>query len=366
MKRLAAGLAGILMLTACAAGPEATPIPTQPDTPEPVQTAPPSPTPEPQGRLVRTDWSKLEPREKAGAVGKRWYAAYTDRLVPLDYGGDLIPYAGLRLLDDWPSTEGGGCLYGLMTLGGTVVVDPVYSRVIRLSWDRWWERDPAHVLPMLALCVGEQVTDGDGYWAEDRYAFAAADGAWATEAKYWNYAVSAEGVFASGEEGCELLSADGAVVRGWTWAELGFSKDDPAPFSASEISLTIEWLDGLVLLEENEEQARVLDTATGELTTLTREDWWRRRDGEGEHQWPEGKLDPYSGRTYAVQGDIFDGPMVLLDGDGTELARIERPGWYSSLKLVGGLVERLDRDTATYTDLDGNVVFRRMLSLGEE
>ena len=89
----------------------------------------PEEMPEP-GVQVHTDWSHLGERaEPLPTVGGRWYADYTDRLIPRKDYGMLIPYAGLRLQDHWPAMD--GCLYGLMTRDGRVVTDPVYSRASR-------------------------------------------------------------------------------------------------------------------------------------------------------------------------------------------------------------------------------------------
>ncbi len=358
-------LAALALLAGCAVPSE--PALTPEPTPAPAVTPSPTPTPEAKGPAVQTDWSKLEPREKPEAVGRRWYADHTTRLIPLDYGGDLIPYAGLRIMEDWPARDGGGCLYGLMTLDGTVVVDPAYSRAVLLEWNQWWEQDMDRVLPILGLCVGIQKTDGEYFWGEDRWAFAGIDGAWVTEHKYLDYAAGPEGVFASTEQGCEVLDLAGDVTRAWTWAELGYSEEKPAHFTDGPDAYYIEWLDGLVQLEGNEEQARVLDTATGAVSTISRQDWEARREEPGQG-WSEDRqqLDPYTGQLYTVEGDTFSETMVLRDAGGQELARIDRPGWYSSLKLVGGLAERVDRDYATYTDREGNVVFRALLNIGDE
>lgn len=356
MRRLVPSLCALLLVTGCAQAPDPTPAPEP--TPAPTQEA--QPTPEP-GLRVHTDYSKLTDRPQVQSVGGRWHEGYMDHLLPADYGAELLPYAGLRLMDDWPSTEGGGCLYGLMTPDGRAVTDPVYSGVARVDANGWWGRDAEKVLPMLVLTVGEEMPE-EGYTGRRKlYAFSAADGSWCTEHRYLNYAASAQGVFASTGTGCELIDLSGQTVSAWTWEELGYSAERPAPFSFNEIDASIYWIDGLVALEENEEQVRVLDTQTGALATLSAGEWEARWQAQMPEEYPEDRFDPFSGERYQVTGDQLNGPMVLLNSAGTELARIERPGWYSSLKLVGGLVERVDWDTASYLDREGNVVFRCIL-----
>ena len=104
MKRLSTALLLLTLLVACAAPAGAS---TPGSTVAPTLTATPVPSSAPAGTeapTVCTDWSKLGARETpASPVGTRWYADYTDTLLPRDDYGMLVPYAGLRLMDDWPS-----------------------------------------------------------------------------------------------------------------------------------------------------------------------------------------------------------------------------------------------------------------------
>lgn len=302
MRRVIPALTVLLLLAGCA-----TVCPPNTSTLHPSAEVPPAASPKADGPRVQTDWSKLGERKGNERVGSRWYVSYTDRLLPADYGGELIPYAGLRLMDDWPARDGGGCLYGLMTLEGKVVTDPVYSEIQRVNHGDSLVRDPAAIAPALALRLG--TGGGENEW-NGQYAMAAVDGSWCTEAKYNTYTASAEGLFLVSQEGCELLDWEGGLVRAWTWEELGYSPERQAPFTGLDMPV-IEWRNGLVLLEENEEQSRVLNTGTGALATLTAGEWDATRPEW--HEYGDFRYDEWTGEAYRIEGDIFNGPMVLLD-----------------------------------------------------
>lgn len=362
MRRAALLLGLLLLLTACGSDQPPPSVP-----PAPVPTA--TPSPEAQGPKVHTDWSKLEEREDLPEpVGERWYETYVDGLIPGNYGGELVPYAGLRLTDDWPAREGGGCLYGLMTRSGTAVSDPVYSSVSRLNRGFWWDMEPSDIYPVLALGRAVPVTDGEYRHAREYYAFAAVDGAWCTEHIYRLYATGGRGIFAATDDGCVLLDQAGTELRSWTWADLGYSQEHQPPFN-DFMETYIEWVGDGILLEENEEQARVLNLDTGEVETWTFQAWLDARDADGEGRDYDStyRFDPYTAEAYLLEGDVFSGdPLVLKSADGEELVRIERPTWGSSLGLVDGLVEIVERDMATYQEKDGTVVFRQRLGIAEE
>lgn len=65
-------------------------------------------------------------------VGTRRDEGYMDTLKAADDYGLLVPYAGRRLMDDWPAAT--GCLYGLMTLDGMAVTDASGKLTQRLSY----------------------------------------------------------------------------------------------------------------------------------------------------------------------------------------------------------------------------------------
>ena len=363
MRRAALLLGLLLLLTACGPAPAVPPT----STPAPAPTA--TPAPEAQGPKVHTDWSRLEEREDLPEpVGERWYDTYVDGLIPGDYGGELVPYAGLRLTDDWPAREGGGCLYGLMTRSGTAVCDPVYSSVSRLNGGDWWRLEPEDIYPVLALGRAAPMTDGEYRYAQERYAFAAVDGSWRTEHVYRLYATGDRGIFAATDDGCVLMDRAGTELRRWTWADLGYSQEHQPPFN-DFLETYIEWVGDGILLEENEEQARILNLDTGGVETWTLQAWLDAREAAaGDYEYdPIRRFDPYTAQLYFLEGErLNEVPLVLKNAGGEEVARIERPTWVSSLGMVDGLVEILERDTATYQEQDGTVVFRQRLGIADE
>ena len=75
-------------------------------------------------------------------TGTRLSEGYMGELKAADDYGLLVPYAGRRLMDDWPAAT--GCLYGLMTLDGVAVTDAVYSTVYYPScWENGARQAPA-------------------------------------------------------------------------------------------------------------------------------------------------------------------------------------------------------------------------------
>lgn len=184
-KILLAVLALTLLLSACG-GPadEGTPTPTS--EPSPAKTAEPTSTPEPtpSGPSVYTDWSKLEPYEPRAAVYTRRYESFTDMLVPGEDYGPLLPFAGGKLVgvSEWSYGQGNYetfDLYGLVTLEGEVVVDPVFTSAFYLE-----EYDGGNVVGRTnVMLLGKVFYDGEGR-PEERYALCAGDGSWCTGFHY--------------------------------------------------------------------------------------------------------------------------------------------------------------------------------------
>lgn len=168
-----------LLLSACAPTGAEIPVETAP-----VETAVPTATPRP-GPAVYTDDSKLTPHEKARPIAKftRRYEEFTDTLIPAGDYGPLIPFPGAVVTR--PAEDGWGWmedynLYGLMTLEGEVVVDPVFSSAYAPSvWD---ERDQqARELDCLVLQKVVKNADGEPV---DVAALCARDGSWCTGFDY--------------------------------------------------------------------------------------------------------------------------------------------------------------------------------------
>ena len=180
-KMLPALLALALLLSACG-GPAAEVTPTPAPEPAPTRTAEPVPTPEPtpSGPAVYTDWSKLEPYEPVQAVYTRRYEDFTDTLIPSEDYGPLVPFAGAALTETWEGWSSDYNLYGLMTLEGEVVADPVFMSVLRLTeYDS--EYNPVYRPDVMLL--GKVFYDAEGQPGE-RYALCAGDGSWCTDFLY--------------------------------------------------------------------------------------------------------------------------------------------------------------------------------------
>ncbi len=99
------------------------------------------------GPNVEEHWSVLEETGRLPAVGSRWRDGPMEELTPGPDYGALVPFAGAAYYlggydgswaDDFPNY-----LYGLMTLDGCAVLDPVCDSISRLSWidgdgqDQW-------------------------------------------------------------------------------------------------------------------------------------------------------------------------------------------------------------------------------------
>ena len=112
MKHALAALLAVLMLLLAACVPAAQTEETVSPAPSGTHTLAPQGTGEPfvftrdnfprlngstsaveSGPLVHTDWSQLTPYQPFEAVEERWYEEYTDRLIPREDYGTLVPYA---------------------------------------------------------------------------------------------------------------------------------------------------------------------------------------------------------------------------------------------------------------------------------
>lgn len=164
-----------LLLTACGS-PETEGTPTPTPEPTPTQTAEPTPS----GPLVYTDWSKLEPYQPKTAIYTRRYEDFTDTLIPADDYGPLMSFAGAALTETWEGYNADYNLYGLVTLKGEVVVDPVFTNAFYLEErDEWGNLiDRPNV-----MLLGKVFYDEEGY-PEERYALCAGDGSWCTDFLY--------------------------------------------------------------------------------------------------------------------------------------------------------------------------------------
>lgn len=178
MKRLLPLTLALALLAGCAPTGAETPVETAP-----VETAVPTATPRP-GPAVYTDVSQLTPYEKPEppvAKFTRRYAEFTDALIPADDYGPLVPFPGAVVTrPSWDGWMEDYNLYGLMTLDGEVVVDPVFSLAYAPSiWDG--RSDQTRKLDCLIL---QKVVKDENGEPVDVAALCARDGSWCTGFDY--------------------------------------------------------------------------------------------------------------------------------------------------------------------------------------
>lgn len=332
------------------------------------------------GIAVRTDWSKLgEKPPVPEPTGSRWYEDYTGELLPREDYGPLIPYAGLRLMDDWPAAN--GCLYGLMTPEGTVVTDPVYSAVYRPGG---YDGADFYSLPVLVLEQGDE-TAGPETGNPMACAAAALDGSWCTPFDYCGAASGKQGLLLFRRDSVTVLPADGKVQRVWTVDEMGISQnefDSMLSNIAWGEGWSGSWLGDYMALDwvPESEDIRCFNLVTGETQVFSIEEWDSMADYP---DWQEEiPAVPNAQRlTDSFLGPDAPGLLVLYDysedealityyrEDGTPLPELTRHAdrWYQQTAVVGGLIEVLDLNTAAYYDLETlEPVFRTYLNYEQD
>lgn len=300
-------------------------------------------------------------------TGARLSEGYMGELKAADDYGLLVPYAGRRLMDDWPAAT--GCLYGLMTLDGVAVTDAVYSNVYYPSY---YENYEQHPMPLLALVKGQESNRIDGF--EERYTVAAADGSWVMEESYRALSASRHGLLLFGDDALTVTDTAGNVTQKISYQEMGLS-DEEAGRMISGIMwgydtvgsrrgerIATAWTD-----EDNNQNIRYYDLSTGERGEMT---WDAFYDLE------EDNTDDYEKPVYAVEnanpvvdealGSDAPGLLSVYDADengvvlryyrddGTPIESLTMHGekWYRQAALRGGLIEVLDLNTAAYYDLE--------------
>ena len=309
---------------------------------------------------VRTDWSVLGSREDGSlppAVQERWHPEYTDRLIPGERYGTLIPYIGAACQPHYSRTDESGreqteaagysaYLYGLMTAEGQVVMDPVCTSIYRLSYPL--DNGEYAALPVLQLTRGDAQQGAPETGA--LVAVAAGDGRWTTDFLYWGCAAGPNALLAGNEAGLFLLSpGSGEVVKTWTWAEVGV--DDPAvvPWLTGDAYSAVQWADGRFFLGcygTDWDQARFLDPLTGAVTTSPAQDWYQELDRR------------YANLSWWMAERMADGSYTLTKG--TDVRRLAPPlDMGDQLPYVAG-GERVIFDNGAgrfaVTNLSGRVV----------
>ena len=300
-------------------------------------------------------------------TGTRRDEGYMDTLKAADDYGLLVPYAGRRLMDDWPAAT--GCLYGLMTLDGMAVTDAVYSTVYYPSC---WENGARQPLPLLVLMQGQESDSAEGY--EENYSVAASDGSWVMDETFRAVSVSRHGLLLFGKDSLTVTDASGKLTQRLSYREMGLSDGEVGHMISClrwgegvggirrGDRIAIDWTD-----EDTAQNIRYYDLSSRKIGEMAWEEFDLRDGGS--------YID--SGNTaYAVEnaerladealGSDAPGLLCTQDygengltvryyrDDGTPIESLTMHGekWYQQVALRGGLIEVLDINTAAYYDLE--------------
>jgi hypothetical protein len=247
--------------------------------------------------------------------------------------------------------------------------------------------------PLLALKMGIRTDEEDGN-AQDYLAIAASDGSWCTEFCYRGMSVGKDGLLLFADDRIAYMSPTGEILSTWTDTELGLTEE--------EIGLVIfglvwgegyfgEWHNDYFCLgwaNSTYEEVSLLHLPSGQREVMARDAWEAiikasvagepgMEDFEGftvdlppgDYFEPSYLWDSFSDAgipalVCAWQRVADDTYKVYFRNDGTPLPEFTRwfEFWYFSVRPVGGLIEVLDLNTASYYDLDTmDCVFRTYL-----
>ena len=239
---------------------------------------------------VREHWEVLRREERLPAVGSRWYPQRVEELIPRSDYGELVPFAGAVFYVTYPGALEEAAypttLYGLMTLDGAVVLDPVCTSIEQMSYS---EEDGTTVrLPVWKLTRA----DPEGAQGE-AVALAAQDGSWSTGFRYWGACASPVGVFAGGQDGlCQLEEDGGTQQCAWSWEELGVNRPENFPWFTGDAYTAARWTGEALFLGVwgvDWDTARLLHPETGEVETMPAQTWYGREEEyylrRGQDQW---------------------------------------------------------------------------------
>lgn len=312
----------------------------------------------------------------APTVGTRLREGYMGDLLPSDSYGELIPYAGFRLMDDWPSDT--GCLYGLMTRDGMAVTDAVYASAERAQY---FDGGLWKTLPLLVLRRGEENTSGEGF--STRLAVAAADGSRVTPFDYHAVEATREGLLLFADDTLTVMEPDGGISQTLTRMEMGVSEEEWAGMKEN-----LRWGEGIGgrragdffsigwVQDDKYEKVVCYSLATHERVEMTYDTFLDLAGLGGDYEEPTYPIEDAWPVHDRVRGD--GAPYLLYIAeygeagsttryyrmDGTPLPELTQTGgnWYQRINVVGGLVEVLDLNAASYYDLDTmECVFRTFL-----
>lgn len=195
----------------------------------------------------------------------RWYPEFQDQLIPRDDYGSLFPFRGAYAGNNDHSAPYG---YGLMTQDGVVVLDSVLDDAYHCSYQ---DADGEfYSLPVLTLT--KEAVLWEEWGSTPAYALASLDGSWVTGFDFFDVIPFPGGVAVSDPEKLSILDPEsGAVLRSWTWEELGIVIPLDSSFSpgGGERESSPQWALGAIYLGRDVQgEARMLDPETGVVTTL--------------------------------------------------------------------------------------------------
>jgi hypothetical protein len=242
-----------------------------------------------------------------------------------------------------------------------VVTDPVYSTVSCPGYG-------SQQFPLLILRQKDYASDTE---EDGVYAVAASDGSWCTPFAYRAWDANSQGLLLFQEDSVTIMTTEGKIQRTWTVEEMGISQEE---FDSVLSDLT--WGEGwggqrhrdYMALDWDPESdytyLRCFDLASGGIQTFTIEEW------EALDDTVYAEKTPVIPNAWRVSDQVLgnDAPALLEltdysgDGvtttyyreDGTPLPDFTLTGdrWYEQVSLVGGLIQRLDLNCASYYDLD--------------
>ena len=215
---ICAALLPVLLLAACGIPAASTPQHTE-AAPSPTSSAaapPVSPAPTDWHSGVHTDYSGLTPYTPPEENYTRLKAGPMLELQPSGDYGMLMPYVGASLYGD--SGYLAFNLFGLVTVDGVIVTDPIYAEVYRGSYFNYGDYS-SNTVPAYALIRLADEIDMDNPWDNQRYAACALDGSWITGYDYINIYFTDKVILAmrsSEKNDIDVYGYDGALLYNTT------------------------------------------------------------------------------------------------------------------------------------------------------
>jgi len=229
-----------------------------------------------------------------------------------------------------------------------------------------------YTLPLLVLKKGENT--GIENQNPDRYAVAAADGRWCTPFDYLAVLSSGYGLILVTADSLTVMTPEGDIEKTWTVPEIGIAQSE-----FDSMLSEIYWGDGgysgmrrgdyLALGWEPDSdytKIRCFDLINGGITVMSYEEWesltvypdWSQEENTavpGAELKKDDMLGPDApGLLSLTEYTDTDVTVTHYLEDGTPLPQFTLYGmkWYQRVAMVGGLIEVLDWNTASYYEAD--------------